>query len=176
MHVTVVLDAIKKHGHFKDYNKAQKAHDKAKQAVELVKARLALLDGTSTEKKNCKKEALAKAKEAAKEALAKVPDPKSEAKEAEEVPEVTKDTMQAGFQVDLEKAKQAQKIAKGAMTAAASKMFAYYSNLLSPESNYAWNKIISEQMENNPFVNLQGLSRNKSSNRNLLYQEMSTRF
>ena len=42
-----------------------------------------------------------KAKEATKEALAKVPDPKSDAKEAEEAPKVTKDTMKAGLQVDL---------------------------------------------------------------------------
>jgi hypothetical protein len=44
------------------------------------------------------------------------------------------------------------------MTAAASKMFAFYSNLLSPESNYTWNKIISKQIESDPFVNLQGVS------------------
>jgi hypothetical protein len=66
--------------------------------------------------------------------------------------------MKAGFQVDLEKAKQAQEIAKGTMTAAASVMFAFYLNLLSPESKYAWNKIVSEQTESNPFVNLQGVS------------------
>jgi hypothetical protein len=66
--------------------------------------------------------------------------------------------MKAGFQVDLEKAKQAQKIAKGAMTAAASEMFVFYLNLLSPESKYACNKIVSEQMECDPFLNLQGIS------------------
>jgi hypothetical protein len=71
---------------------------------------------------------------------------------------MTKDMMKAGFQVDLEKAKQAQKIAKGAMTAAASEMFAFYSSLLSPESKHPWNKIVSEQTESNPFVNLQGVS------------------
>ncbi len=49
MHVTVVLDAMKKHGHFKDYDRAQKAHDEAKKAAELAEARLALLDGTSAE-------------------------------------------------------------------------------------------------------------------------------
>jgi hypothetical protein len=37
-------------------------------------------------------------------------------------------------------------------------MFAFYSNLLSPESKYMWNKVISMQMESNPFVNLQGVS------------------
>jgi hypothetical protein len=126
MHMTAVLDTIKKRGHFKDYDKAQKAHDEAKKAVELAEAGLALLDGTSAgKKKNCKKKVLAKAKEAAKEALAKVPDPESEAKETEEAPEVTNDMMKAGSHVDLEKAKQAQEIAQGAMTAAASEMFAF---------------------------------------------------
>ncbi len=137
MHVMAVLDGIKKRGHFKDYNKVQKAYDEAKKAVELAEARLALLDRTSSgTKKNCKKKALAKAKEAAKEALAKVLETKSEAKEAEEATKVTRDTMKAGFQVDLEKAKQAKEDTKGAMTAAASEMFAFYSNLLSPESKY----------------------------------------
>ncbi len=65
-------------------------------------------------------------------------------------------TIKAGFQEDLEKAKQAQGIAKGAMTAAVSKMFMFYLNLLSPENKYAWNNIVSKQMESDPFVNLQG--------------------
>jgi hypothetical protein len=34
MHVTAVLDAIKKCGHFLDYEKAEKAHAEAKKAVE----------------------------------------------------------------------------------------------------------------------------------------------
>jgi hypothetical protein len=154
MHVMAVLNAIKKRGHFKDYEKAERAYVEHKQVVELAKAGLALLNKTSAGKKNRKKKALAKAKEAAKEALAKFPDPKSEAREAEEAPKVTKDTMRAGFQVDLEKAEEDQKIAKGAATAAASKMFAFYLNLLSPESKYVWNKIIGEQTESDPFVNL----------------------
>ncbi len=66
--------------------------------------------------------------------------------------------MKTGFQVDLEKAKQTQEDAKGAMTAAASQMLTFYLSLLSPESKYAWNKIISEQTESDPFVNLQGVS------------------
>ncbi len=45
--------------------------------------------------------------------------------------------MKAAFQADLEKAKKAAKDAQGAMTAAASELFAFYSNLLSPESKYA---------------------------------------
>ncbi len=99
-----------------------------------------------------------KAKEAAKEALAKAQETKPETKEAEEVPNVTEDWMKADFQVDLEKAKQARETAQGAMTAAANLMFKFYSNLLSPESKYAWNKIMVKQMEGNPYVNLQSVS------------------
>jgi hypothetical protein len=35
-------------------------------------------------------------------------------------------------------------------------MFLFYSNLLSPESKYAWKKIVSKQTESGPYVNLQG--------------------
>ncbi len=66
--------------------------------------------------------------------------------------------MKAGFRADLEKAKQAQETAKGAMTTAGTLMFTFYSNLLSPESKYAWNKLVSKQKEGNPFVNPQGVS------------------
>jgi hypothetical protein len=65
MHVTVVLDAMKKRGHFEDYNRAQKAYEEAEKAAELAEAGQALLKGTSagTTSKH-KKKALAKAKEA----------------------------------------------------------------------------------------------------------------
>jgi hypothetical protein len=159
MHMMVVLDAMKKCGHFKDYNRAQKAHDEAEKAAKLAEAGLALLDGTSAGMTSkCKKKALAKAKEAAKEALVKAQETEPETKEAEEAPEVTDDTMKAGFQADLEKAKQAQETTKGAMTAAANLVFTFYSNLLSPKSKYPWNKVVSKQMEGDPFVNLQGVS------------------
>jgi hypothetical protein len=159
MHVKAVLDTIKKRGHFKDYDKAQKAYDAAKKAVELAEAGLALINGTGARsKKYCKKKALAKAKENAKEALAKSQESESEPKEADKATKVTDNTMKVGFQEDLEKAKQAKEDAQGTMTAAASEMFAFYSNLLSPESRYVWIKIVSKQMESNPFVNLQGVS------------------
>jgi hypothetical protein len=66
--------------------------------------------------------------------------------------------MKANFQADHEKAEKVSEDSKGAMTTAASKMFTFYLNLLSPESKYAWNKIVVEQMESNPCVNLQGVS------------------
>jgi hypothetical protein len=137
MHVTVVLDALKKRGHFNDYDRAQKAYEEAKKAAESAEAGLALLKGTSagtTSKR--KKKALAKAKEATKEALAKAHETKPEAKWAVEATNVTENSMKDGFQVDLEKAKQARETVQGAMTTAANLMFMFYSNLLSPKSKY----------------------------------------
>jgi hypothetical protein len=70
MHVTVVLDAFKKCGIFKDNKKALKAYVEAKKVGESVEAGLALLNGTvARPSKSCKKKALAKAKEATKEPL-----------------------------------------------------------------------------------------------------------
>ncbi len=153
MHVTAVLDAIKKRGHLDDYEKAVWQYEKAKEAVDSTRAGLLLL-GESVRKSSKEKK---KTKEGKMVAPAKAPEPVSAAKEAEvaSAPAANDDT-KASFSSDLEKAKQAQRIAKGAMTHAASKMFLFYSNLLSPESKYAWNKIVSEQTESDPYVNLQG--------------------
>ncbi len=64
----MVLDALKKRGTFKDYEKAQKAYVEAKKTVESAEAGLVQLDGTAARpSKSCKKKALTKAKEAAKE-------------------------------------------------------------------------------------------------------------
>ncbi len=151
--MTAVLDAIKKHGHFQDYKKAEKVHEEAKKAVESARATLSLLNGSGTKAKRfCKK----KAREATEKALAKALDSKSEAKEAKEAYKVNESSMKAGFLEDLEKAKQAQSTAKGAMPAAVSKIFMFYSNLLSLESKYSWNKIVGKQTVSDPYINLQG--------------------
>ncbi len=112
MHLTVVLDAIKKRGHFQDFKKAEKVHKEAKKAIESARAGLSLLDGTGAKSRwFCKK----KAKEAAAKALAKAQDSESKAREAEEASKVNDNFMKADFLGDLEKAKQAQSTAKGAM-------------------------------------------------------------
>ncbi len=110
MHVTAVLDAMKKRGHF--YDRAQKAYEEAKKVAESAEVGLALLKGTSAgTTSKCKKKVLAKAKEAAKEALAKAHETKPEAKVAVEATNMAEDLMKDGFQVDLEKAKQARETA-----------------------------------------------------------------
>ncbi len=63
MHVTTVLDAIKKRGHFKDYEEAQKAYVEQKEEVKSVRVALAFLDGSSKESEKSSKK-LKKAKEA----------------------------------------------------------------------------------------------------------------
>jgi hypothetical protein len=147
MHVMAVLDGIKKRGHFYNYKKAEVVHKKAKKSIESSRAGLSLLNSIGTKSKQfCKK----KAREATEKALAKAPDSKSEAREAKEASEVNNNSMKAGFLDDLENAEQAQSIAKGAMTAAASKIFSFYSNLFFLESKYSWNKIVGKQTESEP--------------------------
>jgi hypothetical protein len=165
MHVTAVLDAIKKRGHFGDYEKAAHKYQEANKAITSARAGLSLLEETEKKaSKEKKKKHEEKSKESEKptegedvtpKAPEEAPVPEAALQEAGVAP-VTTDQMKANFSADLEKAKQVLCSAKGAMAAAASKMFAFYSNLLSPESKYAWNKIISEQTESNLYVNLQG--------------------
>jgi hypothetical protein len=85
MHVTAVLDAIKKRGHFYDYKKAAKDHEESMKAVESARAALSLLDGTSAKAKKSRKK---KTKEVKKDATAKVQNSESDAKEAEDAPDV----------------------------------------------------------------------------------------
>jgi hypothetical protein len=133
MHVTAVLDAIKKRGHYYDYEKAEKVQE-ARIAIVSARAGLALLNGTGKKSNRFPKK---KAREAAEKALAKAQDSESEAREANEASDANNDSMKASFLDDLEKAEQAQSTAKGAMTAAASKIFLFYLNLLSAESKYS---------------------------------------
>jgi hypothetical protein len=122
MHVTVVLDAIKKRGYFYDNKKAAKDHQESTTAIESARAALPLLNRTSAKAKKLRKK---NSKEVEKDTTAKVQNSESDAKEAEDAPEAY-DKLMAGFQEDLERAKQAQRIAKGTMTVAANKMFAFY--------------------------------------------------
>jgi hypothetical protein len=90
MHLTAVLDAMKKRGHFSNYDKAQKAYKEATKAAELAEAGLELLEGTSEKSSKRKLKILAKAKEAMKEALAKAQETKPETKEAVKASAVNK--------------------------------------------------------------------------------------
>ncbi len=100
MHKTAVLDTMKKHGHFNDYNKVYKAHKEAAKAAESAEAGLALLEGTSKKISECRLKKLEKAKKATKEALEKAQETKPVPREAVATA-VAPDSMRAGFQADL---------------------------------------------------------------------------
>ncbi len=53
----------------------------------------------------------------------------------------------------------AKETAKNKKEAPATKMFQFYANLSSLDAKYAWNKIVGEQMEADPFKDLQGVPR-----------------
>ncbi len=55
MHVTAVLDAIKKRGHFYNYAKAVKDHKESTKAVESARAALSLLEGPGAKAKKSRK-------------------------------------------------------------------------------------------------------------------------
>jgi hypothetical protein len=73
MHVGSTLDAIKKHGRFKDHEEAQELYVSQKEAAKQVKATLTLLDGVTSKGAEISKKSSRKAKEA--EAIAEAPDP-----------------------------------------------------------------------------------------------------
>jgi hypothetical protein len=79
------------------------------------------------------------------------------AKKAEATAESPDPEMQANFLLDLKKAKEAAENAKGEMIPPANKMFQFYANLLSVEAKYTWNKIIQEQTQSDPYIDLQGV-------------------
>ncbi len=64
-----------------------------------------------------------------------------------------------GYQALYDKATFAKETAKNKRKAAATKMLQFCANLLSSDAKYAWNKIVRDQMEADPFKDLQGVSR-----------------
>ncbi len=63
------------------------------------------------------------------------------------------------YQAIYDKASFAKETTKNKRKAAATKMFQFYTNLLSLDAKYLWNKIVQEQTEADPFKDLQGMSR-----------------
>jgi hypothetical protein len=65
----------------------------------------------------------------------------------------------AEYKAIYEKATHTKETAKIQKDAAAAKMFQFYANLLSLDAKYAWNKIVREQMEADPYKDLKGMSK-----------------
>ncbi len=115
------LDEIKKRGHFKAHNKANKAYVEQCKLVKQAKATLAKLDGSTSKWAGFSKKPSNSHKEAV--ATADTPEP----------------DLQAVYQLDLNKAREAAEKAKVKAELAAQDMFQFYPNLLSVDAKYAWN-------------------------------------
>jgi hypothetical protein len=133
------FDGIKKHGHFKDHDKAKELYVSQKEVAKQAKVALALIDRVSEGSEKLKKSS-------------------RKARGAKKMAEESDPEMQANFLLDLKKAKEATENANGVMTTTVNKMFQFYANLLLVEAKFAWNKIVTEQMVSDPYVDLQGIS------------------
>jgi hypothetical protein len=124
MHMSTTINPIEKQGTFKAYKEACEAYVEQRKAVKQAKAALALLtaavsEGEKTSEKFSKKaseKALQKTKEGA--ALAEAPDAE----------------LHAEYQADYKKAKIAAETAKKKREATNTKMFQFYTNLLSVDA------------------------------------------
>jgi hypothetical protein len=141
MHVSTALKAIKKWGTFKAYREASELYVKHRKAVKQAKAALALVNATASKGEKNSKKASQKPKEGAAPADAIAPELHKECEK------------------DLEKARLGAETAKNKKESTAKEMFQFYANLLSLDTKYAWNKIVKEQTEMDPYKDLQGVSR-----------------
>jgi hypothetical protein len=156
IHVSSILNAIKKRGTFKAYKEAYQAYVEQKEVAKQVKATLALFTAPTS-----------KGKIASKKASEKEPAKKSS--EKEKASKKTKEGVALAnapapelcnkYQALYNKATFAKDTTKNTCEAVATEMFQFYTNLLSSDAKYAWNKIVREQMEADPFKDLQGMSR-----------------
>jgi hypothetical protein len=150
MHVRSAMDAIKKQGHFKAHKEAHAAYVEQRNLVKQAKAALAEIDGTTSESATASTKSTTKHKDSVATADASEPN------------------LQAIYQLDLEKAKEAAENARAKAESTAKDIFQFYANLLSVDAKYVWNKIIQEQTQSDPYTDLQGIS--KKGPRGLLYK------
>jgi flagellar hook-basal body complex protein FliE len=70
-------------------------------------------------------------------------------------------TLRTAIKAELKQALEAVEEATTKCDKAAEDMFQLYTNLLSVDARYAWNKIVHEQTNANPYMDLQGLTRKR---------------
>jgi hypothetical protein len=172
IHVSSALDTIKKRGIFKAYKEARKAYyvEQCK-AAKQVKAALALFMAPTSKGKKDSKKASGKEslKNSSEKETASEKEPAKKSSEKEKTSKKTKEGVALAdapapelcdeYQALNHKAIFAKETAKNKKDAAATEMFQFCANLLSLDAKYAWNKIVREQTEADPFKDLQGMSR-----------------
>ncbi len=160
MHMSSALDAIKKRGTFKAYKGAHEAYVEQQEAAKEVKANMQLFATAVSEGKKANKKGTEKAsKEASWKNRSEKEKASQKTKEGAAPANATAPELHAEYKALYKKATLAKESAKIQKDAAATKMFQFYANLLSLYAKYAWNKIVWEQMEVDPYKDLKGASK-----------------
>ena len=137
IHVGSAREAIEKKGYFKSFGDHSEDYSEKREKIKELKKQL----------------------EALKEALTAQPQEKAPKETAVEAEDDSSATLQAETKAELKQALKAAEKATTLRDKAAADMFQLYANLLSVDARYAWNKIVQEQTEADPYQDLQGLTR-----------------
>jgi hypothetical protein len=136
IHVGSAQEAIKKKGYFKSFEEHSDDYSEKREEVKELRKQL----------------------EALKEALAAQPQEAAPKGTTAEADNNSSATLHAKTKAELKQATLVAKEAADLCDKAASDMFQLYANLLSVDARYAWNKIVQEQTEADPYQDLQGLN------------------
>jgi hypothetical protein len=172
MHVSSALNTIEKRCTFKAYKEAHEAHVEQRVVAKQAKANMALFRTPTSKGEKASKKAAKKASEKAskkasekttKKASGKNRSEKEKAsqktKEGVALSDTTAPDLRKEYKALYEKAMFAKETAKNKTEGAGTKMFQFYTNLLSSDVKYAWNKIVREQTEADSYKDLKGMSR-----------------
>jgi hypothetical protein len=159
MHVSSAIDAIKKRGIFKAYKEAHEAYVEQRDAAKKAKANTNLFATTVSEGKKAKKGTEKTSKEASGKNRSEKEKASQKTKEGATLTNATAPELREEYKAIYKKAILAKETAKNQKDAAGTKMFQFYVNLLSLDAKYAWNKIVREQTDTDPYKDLKGMSR-----------------
>jgi hypothetical protein len=147
IHVGSAQEAIKKKGYFKSFEDHSKTYaDKRKKVKELKDQLVALREASATPAETSGQAGTSK----------KSKDPKETTVEASKEGSAA---LRATIKAELKQALEAVEEATMKRDKAAEDMFQLYTNLLSVDTRYVWNKIVQGQTNANPYTDLQGLTR-----------------
>jgi hypothetical protein len=160
MHVSSALNAIKKRGTFKAYKEAHEAYVEQREAAKKAKVNMQLFVTAASKGKKAVKKGTEKAsKEASGKNCSEKEKASQKTKEGAATADATAPDLCAEYKAVYKKATHTKETAKIQRDTAATKMFQFYANLLSLDAKYAWNKIVWEQTEADPYKDLQGVSK-----------------
>ncbi len=163
IHVISALDAIRKWGTFKAYKEAQDTYVEQRDSAKEAKTNMHLFATAASKGEKANKKGTEKAsKEASGKNCSEKEKASQKTKEGAAPADAAAPELCDEYKVLYEEATRAKEAAKIQKDAAATKMFQFYANLLSLDAKYAWNKIVREQTEADPYKDLKGMSRKGS--------------